>query len=119
VSEAAVGAFPTEPRDGLGRRVEFLEAFRGGEVEEEAFMVGIQVGYPFGFDDLVVELGDFSVGERVVEGDETAHGFSGVEGVDPEGFFLRHRLVPPCHGCNDYYHHHFTCLGFWCCGFYV
>lgn len=77
-------------------------------------MLGIQVGYAFRFDHLVVELGDFLVREGMVEGDEAAHGFSGVEGVDSEGFFLRHRLVTPCHGGNDHEHHHFTCLGFLC-----
>ena len=68
-------------------------------------MLGIQVCYPFGFDHLFAKLDDFLVREGVVEGNEVAHGFSGLEGKDAKGVSPRdHRLLTPCHGGN--YHDH-------------
>lgn len=56
-----------------------------GEVEEEALIVGVQVGHAGGRHDVVSEPIDLVVGEGLVEGDEAAHGLSGVEGEDAEG----------------------------------
>ena len=78
-----------EAGDGGGGEVEVLEALGAGEVEEEAFLLGVEVGYPFGPDDVAAEPEDFHVGEGLIDGDEAAHGLGGIEGEDAEGFRLR------------------------------
>ncbi|MCI26793.1 hypothetical protein A2U01_0047990, partial [Trifolium medium] len=75
-------------------------------VDEEIFLVGIQICYTFGFDDLVVEFRDFFVREGVVERDQATHSLAGVKGKDAEVSSLWHRLVTPWHcQCHDHHHH--------------
>jgi len=80
-----VGASGGEAGDGGGGEVEVLEALGAGEGEEEAFVAGVEIGNGFGPYDVAAEVDDFVGGEGVVEGEEAAHGFGGVECEDAQG----------------------------------
>lgn len=83
-----IRAVSAEVRDGCSGEVEFLEALGAGKVEKEAFFFRIQVGYPFGFDNVAAEPMDFDVGEGVVEAEKATHGLGGIEGKDAKDFLL-------------------------------